>query len=293
MTTIRQLQDGDYVQLADLFDSHIAHCNPDGGCVRAGCESASQKADPEKRHVRLLWLMEMLFGAASHIRRFADDERQEAEIVRVVSWQTMRRPWTCSLNTYWTPYQRSLLRASFSVRRYMYPSSSACVISGRIRSAIRKAGFTHLPRQNEAAYAGPIHLVEKLDPPVPEVQLKRDIGKFGPRFRATLGDHTISECECCFGFSQFESIPAMRAWIELSEIRTDGEWRSKGIGEWVVQSAINWLHHGGYRNAILTVALDDEERGAGRFYSKFGWRPVCRMEKGWKQWTTERVDLCE
>jgi hypothetical protein len=162
-----------------------------------------------------------------------------------------------------------------------------------LRSAIRKAGFTHLPRQNEAAYAGPIHLVEKLDPPVPEVQLKRDVGKFGPRFRATLGDHTISECECCFGFSQFESIPAMRGWIELSEIRTDGEWRSKGIGEWVVQSAINWLHHGGYRNAILTVALDDEERGAGRFYSKFGWRPVCRMEKGWKQWTTERVDLCE
>ena len=71
----------------DLFDSHISALQPGWGVRARGLrERLSQKADPEKRHVRLLWLMEMLFGAASHIRRFADDERQEAEIVRVVSW---------------------------------------------------------------------------------------------------------------------------------------------------------------------------------------------------------------
>ena len=249
-------------------------------------ERLTQKPAPDEETRTIVVVDGGAICAASHIRRFADDGGPEAEIVWVVSWPNHEEALDLLLEHILDSLSALPPESiPFSQEVYVPAFVGMCDPWPHLRSAIRKAGFSHLPRQNEAAYAGPIHLVEKLDPPVPEVQLKRDIGKFGPRFRATLGDNTISQCECCFGFSQFESVPAMRGWVELSEIRTDGEWRSMGIGKWVVQSAINWLHSGGYRNAILTVAQDDEERGAGRFYSKFGWRPICRMEKGWKRWT--------
>ena len=101
MTTIRQLQDGDYVQLADLFDSHISALQPGWGCVRAGCESASlRKPIRRKRHVRLLWLMEVLFAQQV---TFAALRMTKGRRPKSYGWfhgQTVRRPWTCSLNTY-------------------------------------------------------------------------------------------------------------------------------------------------------------------------------------------------
>jgi ribosomal protein S18 acetylase RimI-like enzyme len=61
------------------------------------------------------------------------------------------------------------------------------------------------------------------------------------------------------------------------------ELRSQGIGTWLVDRAVRWLRLAGCDRIVLPVAIADERAGAGRFYERFGWRPLATLERGWAQ----------
>lgn len=220
MTTIRQLQDGDYVQLADLFDSHISALQPGWGVRARGLrERLSQKADPEEETRTIVVVDGGAFCAASHIRRFADDEGQEAEIVWVVSWPNREEALDLLLEHILDSLSalppKSIL---LSQEVYVPVFVGMCDPWPHLRSAIRKAGFTHLPRQNEAAYAGPIHLVEKLDPPVPEVQLRGILESSVPASELHWGTTPYLSASAVSGFPS--SSPSQQCGVGLSCLRS-------------------------------------------------------------------------
>jgi hypothetical protein len=48
-----------------------------------------------------------------------------------------------------------------------------------------------------------------------------------------------------------------------------------------VQQAVEWLRLAGCDRIAFSVDAGDEGRGAGRFYERFGWKAISRMEVGW------------
>ncbi len=61
--------------------------------------------------------------------------------------------------------------------------------------------------------------------------------------------------------------------------------RNKGIGFWLVSHAVAWLRLAGCDRVVMSVAREDERAGAGRFYERFGWRPLARQRHWWRKGT--------
>ena len=57
----------------------------------------------------------------------------------------------------------------------------------------------------------------------------------------------------------------------------------KGVGTWLVKHAVEWLRLGHCDRVVMSVAQEDEDAGAGRFYRRFGWDVLIRQKKGWKR----------
>lgn len=78
-------------------------------------------------------------------------------------------------------------------------------------------------------------------------------------------------------------MPALSGWAELSEMGTREAMRNQGVGSWVLRHAVEWLRLARCDRIVMTVAREDEEAGAGRFYRRFGWMPLVRQRRGWKR----------
>jgi|GEM_PF-2752234 len=98
-------------------------------------------------------------------------------------------------------------------------------------------------------------------------------------FIAYAGDQEIGRCVCKVDLSEGGARPALRMWCQLAHMVVDEEWHSRGIGTWLVQHAAEWMRLAGCDRIVLSVLPDDEERGAGRFYQRFGWQPFTRSYK--------------
>jgi GNAT superfamily N-acetyltransferase len=145
-----------------------------------------------------------------------------------------------------------------------------------------KGGYAPDRDSYEAVYGGSLdHIPPPGHPPIEGLEIKRTMGKFGTRFTALLDGKEVSRCECYADLTQGGRLPALANWSELSEIETADEWRNKGIGAWVVKHAIHWLRLAGCDRCVFSVGPEDEEAGAARFYSRFGWEPFVRERKWW------------
>ena len=142
-------------------------------------------------------------------------------------------------------------------------------------------GYSANEEVDESVYGGTLTGISAPGkPPVKGMTIHRDVGRFGTRFVARLNGRNVGQCECISDLTEGGLLPALTGWAELSEVETSESMRNQGVGSWVVRHAVEWLRLAKCDRIVLSVAREDEEAGAGRFYNRFGWMPLVR-QKHW------------
>ena len=152
-----------------------------------------------------------------------------------------------------------------------------------ITAAIEAAGYLRDPGRVESVYGGELAGVTAPgDPPLPTLSVYRSTGRWGARFDVFEGEVSIGYCDIVTDLTEGGALPALRGWAELAELEVVPERRNRGVGSWLLRHAVAWARFGGCERLLLITAAEDESAGAGRFYSRFGWERLTRLEIGWQ-----------
>jgi GNAT superfamily N-acetyltransferase len=152
-----------------------------------------------------------------------------------------------------------------------------------IRALLIQAGFERRNIRQEAIYGGWLTGIPAPgNSPVPGMTIRRRMrSSQGFAFEAETGGEVVGWCECDTDLIRGGEIPMLGGWAELTEMFIHESWRNRDIGSWLVKHAVEWLRLAGCDRIALSVDSEDEARGAGRFYERFGWKPLSRLEIGW------------
>lgn len=151
-----------------------------------------------------------------------------------------------------------------------------------VAAALEAAGYHPGTAHREALYGGGLDDVPAPGAaPVAGLTQTRTVGAWGTRFGALLAGEEIGHAEAVPDMTYGGALPAPIGWAELQELWVDAAWRDRGVGRWLVAHAAAWLRLGGATRIVLSVAAEDEAAGAGRFYGRFGWRPLVRSVRLW------------
>ena len=151
-----------------------------------------------------------------------------------------------------------------------------------IRNLFTEAGFTADVRL-EYIFGGGLDAI-----PFPAAALvdgvcvQSVVSGVGATFILRHNDEHIGRCECVADLTQDGRLPAFVGWGKLETLEVAAPWRNRGLGRWLVQHAVAWLRNMGCTRIVFSVLPDDDARGAGRFYRRFGWDRKLTLEKGWK-----------
>jgi GNAT superfamily N-acetyltransferase len=152
-----------------------------------------------------------------------------------------------------------------------------------IAAILRAVGYAPEPEREEVLYAGRIDRLEP--PPAPPIEglvLARRMCDFAPRFAAELAGESIGLFDVRSDVTAGGMVPALAGWAEPWNLWVDERYRSQGVGSWLVRSAAPYLRLGGCDRMLVTVAIDDERAGAGRFYERLGLVRLARLDRAWK-----------
>jgi GNAT superfamily N-acetyltransferase len=150
-----------------------------------------------------------------------------------------------------------------------------------IAAILRAAGYAPEPEREEVLYGGHIDHLEPPAPPIEGLVLARRMCDFAPRFAAELGGETIGLFDVRGDVTGGGVLPALAGWAEPWNLWVDERHRSQGVGSWLVRSATPYLRLGGCDRMLVTVAVDDERAGAGRFYERLGLVRLARLDRAW------------
>ena len=147
----------------------------------------------------------------------------------------------------------------------------------------KEAGYEPDPDSAEAIYGGRIDAIPLPgNAPIEGADVRRMMRDVSVGFVAYVGNEEIGHCYCDVDLSEGTARPAYRNWAELGDMFVEEEWRSRGIGTWLVQHAVEWIRLAGCDRMKLSVIPEDEDRGAGHFYQRFGWQPFTRIHRSWR-----------
>lgn len=152
-----------------------------------------------------------------------------------------------------------------------------------IADVLQEFGYRPTAEHREAIYSGTLASVpEPRIPPLPDLKIRRSVGEFGVRFSAVERGEDIGRLECSADLTRGGSLPAFGGWSNLEELRVREDSRNRGVGGWLVEHAVSWLRLADCDRIVIAVAEENEEAGAGRFYSKFGWEVLAREVRSWE-----------
>ena len=222
--------------------------------------------------------------AAAHLLRYGDDTRWKGvgEIDWILFWPGEREVGEAVL----TECRRQMNAWQVLDERILGPLPvHACVgipdVWPHIAGLIERFGYSSDEDVDESVYGGTLNGISAPgETPIRGVTIHRDVGKFGTRFVARWKGRDVAHCECISDLTEGGQLPSLAGWAELSEVETSESMRNQGVGSWVVRHAVEWLRLAKCDRIVLSVAREDEEAGAGRFYNRFGWMPLVR-QKHW------------
>jgi GNAT superfamily N-acetyltransferase len=150
--------------------------------------------------------------------------------------------------------------------------------------ALERAGFEHTAGRIERIYGGTLAgITGEGRPAIAGLALEERTQPDGFVLQAIVGRAAAGHCECVADLTERGALPALRGWGELAELEVEEGWRNRGIGTWLIQQALRRLRLAGCERLIFSVDSEDEARGAGRFYRRFGWEVLARHRVGWQR----------
>jgi GNAT superfamily N-acetyltransferase len=283
-------------QLTALVNAHIASVVPGWG-VPAEYLAARLERDPDD-YVVDPWVAERetlvaiereRIVAAAHLKRYLDEERVGpayrgvAEIVWLVAWPDAADAGRALLDRALVRFRRVVSARTLGAAEPVRAEPERC--GGRLaaRGRALARGRLHPGEQYaEAVWGGWLAGVPApAEPPLDGLTIRRNVANLSTRFEALLDGRGVAVFDVASDLTEGGALPCLRGWGDVWTLEVVEKHRGKGIGSWLVSHGVEWLRLAGCDRIVLPVAVTDEERGAGRFYERLGWRPVARLERGW------------
>jgi GNAT superfamily N-acetyltransferase len=155
---------------------------------------------------------------------------------------------------------------------------------GHIGRALERAGFEQTGGRLERTYGGLLEGIQVAsEPPIRGLALREQPRESGFVLHAVVGGAAAGHCECVVDLTEGGALPALRGWAELAEIAVEEEWQGHGIGAWLIGQALPRLRAAGNERLVLAVDSEDDARGAGRFFRRFGWEVLATHTLGWRR----------
>lgn len=283
-------------QLQTLVNSHIGAVVP-GWAVPEEFLAARLERDPGE-YVVDPWVVGRTtlcaverdrVVAAAHLLHYGDAPPVgpaylgAGEIEWLVAWPTSRAATALLLDAAQERLAGWRVRAQWAAEGLLVPDLGGVPDDWpHVAAALRQAGFEPDPLHEEALYGGRLDGVPPPSaPPVPGLRVERRMGPNATWWSALLDDREVGWSEWELDLTRGGALPAPRGWADARNLEVDEAWRNRGIGRWLIQHAADWMRLGGCDRVILTVAVADEAAGAGRFYERFGWNVLTRLERAW------------
>ena len=294
MAKIEPLERDHLPQVMDLVNAHLGAVVP--GWALTACYFWERLKRNPAEWVTDPWVAERksIVGvvndrvcAAAHILRYGDDTRWKgtAEVAWLLFWPRARTAGEAILKE----CLRQMKAWQVTDQQISGPLPvPVCVglphVWPHIGLMLGQFGYSSNADVDESVYGGTLDGIPSPgEPPVEGASIHRDLGKFSTRFVARLEGRDVAYVECVADLTQGGQLPALSGWGELSEVETSEAMRNRGLGSWVMRHALEWLRLSRCSRIVLSVARDDEEAGAGRFYRRFGWAPLVRQN----HWTRD------
>lgn len=298
MPEVRPFARRDREQLARLVNAHVAVAVPAGYVPAATL--LNDLEHPLGEYIVGPWVTDLAtfvavehdrVVAAAHVRRYGDDDRvsdsyrNAGEIVWLLCW----------------PQHLGSGRAvrdaaighleSWGVRILYGSGTLPCpgvygVSDGwpHVQGLYAEAGFGDARGQVEIVLAG---LTADVDPPaavpIAGLELRRQLGTLGTAFNAVLDGEVVGTFEVDDDLTRAGTNLAAARWADECNHWVREPLRGRGIGTWLVRSAVEWLRLGGKTGLLAYVTEDQFADEWVRYYARYGLRPINRTRRGWRR----------
>lgn len=283
-------------QVQVLFNAHLNAVVP-GWALPEGFIASRLQRNPDE-YVVDPWVVERAtlcavdsdrVVAVTHLLRYGDgpqvsDSYQAVgEIAWLLAWPSHTDAATQLLTAARTQLADWQVRAEWAAGALMVPNISGVPDSWpHIAAVLRQAGFQPDPDREEVIYGGWLNTVPPpAEPPVEGLRWRRAVGNTTTRLSAVLNDRSVGLMEWDLDLTLGGALPALRGWADGWNAYVEDGWRNQGVGSWLVQHAAIWMRLGGCDRLVFPVEAADEAAGAGRFYRRFGWDVLARLERAW------------
>jgi GNAT superfamily N-acetyltransferase len=295
VTLVAPYRDHHLDQLAELVNIHLSSAMP-GWTLPAALLAARLErnpgeyvVDPWVRERRTLVALEReRVVAAAHLHRYGDEEtvgpdyRGAAELVWLVAWPGHSGPGSellaaaLQVAEEWT---RRPVQGPAGLGGLYVPGLGGVPDAWpHVAALLRAAGMRADPALTERLYGGRLDGVPAPgEPPVAGLVVRRCVADLATRFAAELDERPAGAFDVASGIGAH-----LRNWADAWSLHVEPALRGRGIGSWLVAHAVEWLRLAGCDRIVLSVTLEDEAAGAGRFYERLGWRPLATVERGWR-----------
>jgi GNAT superfamily N-acetyltransferase len=289
-------QDQHLFQLAELVNAHVASAMP-GWWLPADVLAARLRRNPgedvidpwvEERRT-LVALERERVVAAAHLHRYAAEERVgpsyrgAGELVWLMAWPDREDAGRAVLTAV------DEVMAAWGIERPYGPEGlGGLYLPGlggipdawpHLAALLRAAGFAPDPERTERLYGGDLDGVPGAgSPPIAGLEVRRRVANLSTRFAAELEGRGAGAFDVATGVGEH-----LRTWADVWNLNVAEELRGRGVGTWLVADGVAWLRLAGCDRIALSVTLDDEAAGAGRFYERLGWRPLATVERAWRR----------
>lgn len=294
---VRPFARRDREQLARLVNAHVATVLPGGYVPPATL--LNDLEHPLGEFIIGPWVTDLAtyvvierdrVVAAAHLRRYADDDRVSTSYRNVgeVVWLLC---WPDHLDA-----GRAAMRAAtdhlvgWGVREHYANGTLPCpAVYGvsdawpHVRAIYEEAGFDRAV-QVEIVFAGLISdVAPPSNPPIAGMELHRRLGTLGIAFDAMIEGEAVGMVEVDDDLTRGGTNLAAAAWADVCNHSMREDMRRRGIGSWLMRSAVEWLRLGG-TTRLLAYAIEDAELGERtRYYARFGLVPVNRTTRGFER----------
>ena len=297
MVQIEAFEPTSLPQIQAMANSHLSQVVP-GWALPADYIAERLKRNPDQ-FILDPWVVERntivaeqagKVHAVAHLLRYGDredvsqDYRNVGEIDWFLFWPKKQDSAAALLNAAKEQMRKWQTRTCYAPFSLPVP-----VVHGvpdawpHIKSSIVEAGFYTSMDRTEAVYSGGLPATEaRVKPPVPGVYFEQHTDASETQFAAKFDQEPIGVFVTVADLSKSGKLPALSGWGELADIQVSEKWRDRGIGSWPKGQVVRWLRSTGCKQVVLNVSSDDEAKGAGRFYRRFGWDIKARLEIGWR-----------
>jgi GNAT superfamily N-acetyltransferase len=293
---VRPFHRADRVQLTELVNAHVGAVVP-GWAVSANAVLTQLERQPEEpvvdpwvaERTALVAVQSDAVVAAAYLKRYRNDEdvappmAGAGSIDWLVFWPHLAEAGEAMMAECMAQLDRWEVTTRYADGQLPTPATYGVPDCWpHVADLYRRAGFAPRGEVEVILVARVEDLPERLEPPVPGLSLRREVGYQATRFAAVLDGEVVGYVHVRGDMTAGGALGRLAGWADLWELTVEEPWRRRGIATWLLAEVAGWLRLAGARR-LIDQAWPRETDRLG-FLTACGFTELVRTQRGW-DWT--------